>query len=256
MAAASNASLFAVVEDDGTRLACMYKPIAGERPLWDFPSGTLALREVATYVLSAASGWDVVPPTVLRADGPFGPGSVQAWVGEDTAPTDTALGPDTAPHPVDVVGPGNVPPGWLHVLDAIDADGDPVSLVHADDQTLRHLAVLDVVANNADRKGGHILRGPGGRTLGIDHGLTFNTADKLRTVLWGWAGHPLPGDVLDTLRRLATDLDGPSALHDTLARLLTPDEIRRTAARARHLTRTRRHPAPSGTGPPIPWPPF
>jgi uncharacterized repeat protein (TIGR03843 family) len=255
---ASNATLYAAATLDGVEVRCVYKPVAGERPLWDFPSRTLARREVAAHVLSAATGWDVVPPTVFRADGPLGPGSVQSWVGGAEADVDGEPvwgGPGAGL--IDIVSPQDVPAGWLHVLRAQSYEGSPVSLVHADDPALRRMSVFDVVANNADRKGGHVLRGPGGGLFGVDHGLTFNVEDKLRTVLWGWSGQRLPDDVLEVLRVLATDLDhhhGP--LHRGLRDLLTPAEVDRTLARIQQLLHTRRHPRPRAGGHPIPWPAF
>jgi len=143
---ASNATF--VGEVDGVRV--VYKPIAGERPLWDFPDGTLAAREVAAYAVSEALGWDVVPPTVLR-EGPHGPGMVQLWRDEV---------PDASP--VDIVGEGEVPPGYRHVFDGLDAHDRSVSLVHEDSGPLRRMALFDVVVNNADRKGGHVLPMPDG----------------------------------------------------------------------------------------------
>jgi uncharacterized repeat protein (TIGR03843 family) len=277
---ASNATLYATATLDGIRIGCVYKPVAGERPLWDFPARTLARREVAAYELSAASGLGVVPPTVLR-EGPFGLGSVQWWVtGGSADPTEA--GPDdvagdagdttgfgglsgSAAEPfmgelgagvVDVVAPNRVPRGWLHVLDAEGRDGSPVVLAHADDPTLRRMALFDAVTNNTDRKGGHILRHTSGTIYGVDHGLTFNLEDKLRTVLWGWAGDPLGAEAVEVLDRLVTDLSGDSALRTALAGLLSGREVSRTARRAAQLLRRRRYPEPPGGWPSIPWPPF
>lgn len=197
--------------------ACVHKPVAGERPLWDFPDGTLAAREVAAYAVSAATGWDVVPPTVLR-EGPFGPGMCQLWID-------------------------------------VDETVDVAALVRGDDPRLRRVAVLDAVLNNADRKGGHLLPTRDGHIYGVDHGVCFAVADKLRTVLWQWRGRPLPGEALDVLRRLEADLDaGPLAA--ALAGLLTPEEVAATAARVRRLLASCRHPQPSGDWPPVPWPPW
>jgi hypothetical protein len=139
---ASNATFFATVALDGETIECVYKPVAGERPLWDFPDGTLAGREVAAYLVSDALGWRVVPPTVLRGDAPAGTGMVQAW-----------REPDVDQDPVDLVPTQSVPEGYLHVLDAYDGNDRPVSLVHEDCDPLRRMAVFDVVVNNADRKG-------------------------------------------------------------------------------------------------------
>ncbi len=258
---ASNATLLAEAALDGVEALCVYKPIAGERPLWDFPGRTLAHREVCTFLLSAATGWDLVPPTTLRADGPFGPGSVQWWIHGDPGqePDDDPSGlPLAEPGAglVDVVPPGRRPEGWLHVVEAMGWDGDRVALVHADDPDLRRMAVLDAVANNADRKGGHILRGADGRVYGVDHGLTFNEDDKLRTILWGWAGDPLPAEALEVLARLEADLDGDGPLRRQLLDLLERREVQRTLARVRALIRSGRHPRPGGGRPSIPWPAF
>ena len=246
---ASNATLLAHVTANGRTATCVYKPVAGERPLWDFPSRTLALREVAAYVVSQAAGFDVVPPTVLR-EGPFGAGSAQLWVqpdDEDGAVPGAGL--------VDVVRPDDVPRGWRAVLEAYGVDGQPVVLVHADDVRLARMAAFDVVVNNADRKGGHVLQGGGERVLGVDHGLTFHEEPKLRTVLWGWAGEPLPDDVLAPLERLESLLsDGP--LPRALADLLRAPELRALRRRTSSLLRSRAFPEPDEGRPLIPWPPF
>jgi len=259
---ASNATLLATVGLDDVEAFCVYKPISGERPLWDFPRRTLAHREVAAYALSVATGWDLVPPTVLR-DGPFGPGSVQWWVRERPEETHRAgKGPGTPvmAEPggglVDVLARREVPEGWLHVLDAEDLDGAPVVLAHADDAGLRRMAVFDVVANNADRKGGHVLRDSTGCVFGVDHGLTFNVEEKLRTVLWGWSGDRLPAEVCGVLAALGTDLQADSSLHRELSGLLSPDEVDGTARRAESLLSSGRHPAPVPDRPSIPWPAF
>jgi uncharacterized repeat protein (TIGR03843 family) len=238
---ASNATLFGTVAVDGIELQCVYKPVRGERPLWDFPDGTLAGREVATFLISEAAGLHVVPQTVLR-DGPFGPGMVQVWV--DTG--DDEL--------VDICQPNEVPPGWLGVLRARGDGGEPAVLVHADIPALQAMAALDVVTNNADRKGGHVLAGLDGHVYGVDHGLCLHTEDKLRTVLWGWVGQPLPEDVMDALKRLRTELDG--SLRDVLNEHLTRREVRSLTRRLDLLLADPCYPGPSGRGPAIPWPAF
>ncbi len=244
---ASNATFYASVRSaaEGPGLACVYKPVAGERPLWDFPDGTLATREVAAYVVSVALGWDVVPPTVLR-DGPAGPGMVQAW-----------REPDPAQGAVDLVRPGALPKGFLHVLDAWDAEDRPVVLVHEDSAGLRRMAVFDAVVNNADRKGGHVLAMPDGHRHGVDHGVSFHVDDKLRTVLWGWAGEPLHPEDVSPLEVLAAELatDG-SRLRERLSGLLAPDEVDALLRRVTLLLGRRRMPVPSGGWPSIPWPAF
>ena len=253
---ASNATLYALIELDGVTGRCVYKPVAGERPLWAFPSRTLARREVAAYELSSGLGWDVVPATVLR-EGPYGPGSVQWWVGTGQVDADgDPVGGEPGAGLVDIVPPHAVPPGWLQVVRAESYEGSPVSLVHADDPGLARMAVFDIVANNADRKGGHVLRDLTGGVRGVDHGLTFNVEDKLRTVLWGWAGHKLPPDILDVLRRLQADLDRQGPLTGRLASLLAAAEVDRTAFRVERLLRSGRFPRPGGSRHPIPWPAF
>jgi uncharacterized repeat protein (TIGR03843 family) len=238
---ASNATFQGTVSLDGRSATVVYKPVAGERPLWDFPDGTLAQREYAAYLVSEALGWSLVPPTLLR-EGPFGEGMCQLWIDVD----DREL--------VDIVPRGEVADGWLGVLEAYDGRHNPVTLVHADIPALRRMAVFDSVVNNADRKGGHILPTESGTVYGCDHGVTFNADEKLRTVLWGWAGTALAADELDGLRGLAGDLDG--ALGDELYALLTPAEVAVTRTRVRQLLRRRRFPVPSDDRHVIPWPAF
>ncbi|WTO24432.1 SCO1664 family protein [Streptomyces jietaisiensis] len=240
---ASNAALYCTVALDGREAACVYKPVAGERPLWDFPDGTLAEREVAAYEVSEATGWALVPPTVLR-EGPYGRGMCQLWI--EVLPESELLALVDAEEPE---------PGWKAIGLAEVEEGRTALLVHADDMRLRRLAVLDAVINNADRKGGHLLPTEGERLYGIDHGVTFNAENKLRTLLWGWAGESLPGEALDVLRGLREALaeGGPLALR--LGELLTPAEVGATRARVEDLLASGRHPEPSGEWPAIPWPP-
>lgn len=213
---ASNATLYCRVHADGLQAACVYKPVAGERPLWDFPDGTLAGREVSAFAVSEAAGVGLVPPTVLR-DGPFGPGACQLWV--DVDPT------------LDVVG-----------------------LIRSDDPRLRPMALLDALINNADRKGGHVLPTPDGRILGVDHGVCFHAEDKLRTVLWGWRGSRLTPAERATVTRVLDALSG--GLGAELRAHLSPAEVAAVAARAHRLLRTGRFPSPSREWPAVPWPPF
>ncbi|MFJ6014184.1 SCO1664 family protein [Streptomyces sp. NPDC092952] len=246
---ASNAALYCTVARDGEEAACVYKPVAGEQPLWDFPDGTLAGREVAAYRISEATGWGLVPPTVLR-DGPYGEGMCQLWIdalpeeGEDAAEPLLAL--------VEEDEPGE---GWKAVVRAGIGEGRTALLVHADDERLRRMAVLDAVINNGDRKGGHLLSAPDGRIYGIDHGVTFNTDDKLRTLLWGWAGEPLTGEAAGVVERLADRLAPGTPLVTRLAELITGAEIEALRGRVARLRETGRHPEPSGEWPSIPWPP-
>ena len=205
---ASNATLFCTVKSHGTQAHCVYKPIAGERPLWDFPHGTLAGREVAAYVVSRAAGWNFVPPTVMR-DGPFGPGMCQLWID-------------------------------------LDETVDLIALARrTDHQPLREMAVFDAVINNADRKIGHLLPVADGHLYGCDHGICFAEEYKLRTVLWQWRGEPLPDRAVETLRRLSAGLaDG--WLAEELAQHLTRAEVAATAARIDLLLASRVHPLPAG----------
>lgn len=223
--------------------AVVYKPLAGERPLWDFPDGSLAHREVAAYLLSETFGWDIVPFTWLR-DGPFGEGMVQLW--QETDPDQNA---------VDLVPTDDVPEtGWKQVLEGQDEKGRMVALVHEDTPALRRMAVFDVVVNNADRKGDHILSMSDGRRHGVDHGLTFHSDHKLRTVLWGWVGDPLTTEEIEGIDRVS------EALHSELGRdltdLLTAEEIAALAARCARLRAAGRFPAPSGRMSAVPWPLF
>lgn len=243
---ASNAALYCTVVHEGREAACIYKPVAGERPLWDFPDGNLARREVAAYEVSEATGWGLVPPTVLR-EGPYGEGMVQRWI-EVTGEGETA-------ELLALVDGEEPEPGWKAIGLAEVGDDRTALLVHADDERLRRLAVLDAVINNADRKGGHLLPTADGRLYGIDHGVTFNTENKLRTLLWGWAGEPLPPEALEVLKSLQDALGTDGALTATLEPLITAAELDATRARVAVLLETGRHPEPSGEWPAIPWPP-
>ncbi|WP_107080741.1 SCO1664 family protein [Streptomyces leeuwenhoekii] len=240
---ASNAALYCTVTYEGRQAACVYKPVAGERPLWDFPDGTLAAREVAAYEVSEATGWGLVPPTVLR-EGPYGEGMCQLWI--EAAPDAELLAL------VDGEEPG---PGWKAIGFAEVGEGRTALLVHADDERLRRLAVLDAVINNADRKGGHLLPDAGGRLYGIDHGVTFHAESKLRTLLWGWAGEPLTDEAVAVLGALREALKDGGALADRLAGLITAAELGATRARVEALLASGTHPEPGGEWPAIPWPP-
>jgi hypothetical protein len=212
---ASNATLLARVRDDDLESLAIYKPRRGERPLWDFPNGTLYRREVAAYRVSAALGWDLVPPTVAR-DGPFGVGSVQLYVEAD-------------PH--------------LTAFELVET-GNPVMPL---------IAAFDVVINNADRKAGHCLARPGDtRVWAIDHGVCFHVEPKLRTVLWDFAGQPLQPRVVAQLESLARAA-GEAPLGRELSELLAPQEVTALGRRAAKLARAGCLPLPSGRRP-YPWP--
>ena len=216
---ASNASLLCELNTPahGT-LRVIYKPRAGERPLWDFPEGTLSRREVAARVVSDSLGWAIVPPTVWR-DGPFGPGMVQHWVD-------------------------------------IEEGIDLVALVQSDLEQLRRIAVFDALINNADRKGGHLLPTSDRHVWGIDHGVTFAVENKLRTVLWQWRGQPLPDRLVKDLQNWLTSWQDGSDWGDELLELLSPEECAALRERGQHLVEEKTHPQPSPDWPAIPWPPF
>lgn len=221
----------------------VYKPVAGEAPLWDFSAGTLARREVAAFLVSESLGWDVVPRTWLR-DGPFGEGMVQLWQEEDQAQDAVDLFPaDQVPES-----------GWLTVLEGEDEDGRRLVLAHEDTPPLRRMAVFDVIVNNADRKGAHILAMADGHRHGVDHGLTFHYDDKLRTVLWGWVGNALSAEERDGVGRVLNGLHGE--LGERLRDLLSADEIEALTERCSRLLDVGRFPGPSGLTPAVPWPLF
>ena len=194
----------------------VYKATLAERPLFDFPIGTLARREVAAFLVSEATGWGIVPPTVLR-DGPYGVGMVQEWIHADSTV-------------------------------------DLVALVVEDDPRLRRMAVFDAIVNNTDRKGGHLLPMPDGHVFGVDHGVTFSAEPKLRTVLWGWVGMPFDDEELAVLEVVRAGLRGDLAAG--LSELLDPAEVTATKRRVASLLRFRRFPRPNPDWPSIPWPPF
>ncbi|MEV6597499.1 SCO1664 family protein [Actinoplanes sp. NPDC051346] len=240
---ASNTTLRAEITLDGLTRRCVYKPVQGERPLWDFPDGTLAGREVAAFLVSQATGWGLVPPTILR-DGPLGTGACQLWIDE----------PADAEALIGFVPAYDVPQGWFPVAAARDEDGDAYALAHADDPRLSRLALLDAVINNADRKGGHVLYAADGGVHGVDHGVSFHVENKLRTVLWGWTGQPVPPESLEVLRRLGDELD--AELGERLEEHLTVSEVQHTRLRVRRLVRSGRFPTPPQEWPAVPWPPI
>ncbi len=216
MPGASNYTFLAEVCDGGTTMLAIYKPRRGEAPLWDFPEGTLANREVAAYLLAEALGWPNVPPTVLR-DGPHGPGSVQLFIDAD---------PEAH---------------YLTLRQTRLRDFAPV-------------AAFDVVANNADRKAGHCLVDPRGEIWLVDHGVCFNAEPKLRTVIWEFAGRQIPSRLHRDLERVAGELRGGD-LRDSMLPLLSEAEVDATARRAARLARTGRYPRPTSSRP-YPWPPI
>ena len=215
MAWSSNATFVVNASLDDVETQGVYKPRRGERPLWDFADGTLCNREVAAYELSAATGWDIVPLTVLR-DGPYGIGMVQRFIDHD---------PEE------------------HYFTLLES--------HMDD--FMRFAAFDVLANNADRKGGHCLRAfADGHVYGIDHGLTFHVEDKLRTVIWDFAGDLVPDPILAVVECILEDLDG--ALGQRLGELLAPVEVEAVGDRARVLLRKGKFPVPDEGYHSVPWP--
>lgn len=213
----SNYTLLTTVSLNGADSLAVYKPRQGERPLWDFPDGSLCLREVATFVVSQVLRWDFVPPTVLR-DGPYGPGSIQLYV-------------------------------------ASDPDEHYFTLQGRFVEEFRYLAAFDYVINNADRKGGHCLLGNDGEIWAVDHGVTFHRLPKLRTVIWDFAGDPIPDAILDDLRKLSLDLRRENSLTDALGRLLSVMEMRALRERIAHLLQAGTFPRPDPSRRHTPWPP-
>jgi uncharacterized repeat protein (TIGR03843 family) len=213
---ASNATLLVTVDDGFEGIKCIYKPIAGERPLWDFPHGTLAYREYAAFLLSDEARFDVVPLTILRS-GPYGDGAVQQWID-------------------------------------IDESIDLVELFKQDIPELRKMALFDAVINNTDRKIGHLLPTSDGRIRGCDHGVTFHSEDKLRTVLWQWAGSAISSEEETTLTNLLELLKGD--LGSQLDELLTQGEVRELYKRVELLLEMGVFPLPNPDWPAVPWPPF
>ena len=211
----SNYTFLAKVTDDGSEALAVYKPRRGERPLWDFPDGTLGSREVAAWLLSDAS-WGIVPPTVLRDDAPLGRGSLQLFI----------------PH-----------------------DPDRHYFVLMDDhlEELAAFAAFDAVVNNADRKAGHVIQDETGRLWAVDHGLTFHVDPKLRTVIWAFAEERLPQAIRSMLEELGAALADEGGLGRELAALLSPEEATATLERVEGLLLEDRFPAPQGPRP-LPWP--
>jgi len=213
---ASNATLLAESTFGDQSIKCIYKPIAGERPLWDFPDGNLAQREFAAYLISEYLQMHIVPLTILR-DGPFGQGMVQEWID-------------------------------------IDVEVDLAEFFSQDDPQLRKMALFDAVINNTDRKIGHLLPNPEGKLYGCDHGVTFHHEYKLRTVLWQWAGSDLSKEELNSLESLQGILETDESA--ILQSLITPVEVVALQSRIQELIKMRCFPLPSTEWPAIPWPAF
>ncbi|MDZ4770660.1 MAG: SCO1664 family protein [Chloroflexota bacterium] len=213
----SNYAFLINLVNEGDQVTAVYKPQRGERPLWDFPDGTLCYRERAAFLTSEELGWEIVPPTVLR-DGPRGIGSMQYFIDHDPQVNYFTLDGSFAPQ-------------------------------------LQRIAAFDYLVNNADRKGGHCLLDATGHVWGIDHGITFNVVHKLRTVIWDYAGQPLADDLMTAVNHLCDTLDQPnSAYACAMVELLSEQEIASFRRRLTRMTKTRRYPMP-GPGPNYPWPP-
>jgi uncharacterized repeat protein (TIGR03843 family) len=213
---ASNATLLGNCIVGNESIKCIYKPIAGERPLWDFQDGNLASREYAAFLISEMMQLHIVPTTILR-DGPYGMGMVQEWID-------------------------------------IDANVDLADYFRQDQSQLRAMALFDAVINNTDRKIGHLLPQEDGKLYGCDHGVTFHEENKLRTVLWQWAGQDLSVDELNSLNELMLKLESHEG--EAFNGLLTTDEIHALQSRIMNLIDQKTFPMPNPEWPAIPWPAF
>jgi hypothetical protein len=221
LAGSSNHAMVVRAHAGQEQLLAVWKPTAGERPLFDFPIGTLTRREVGAFHVSEALGWGIVPPTLLR-QGPAGEGMVQAWI-------------------------------------EIDEAADVIAMVNEDDPRLRRVALLDAILNNTDRKAGHLLPVEGGHLFAVDHGVTFSPVPKLRTVLWAWEGEPLDAEEAAGLARVASALGSarrPGPLAKSLRELLHVREVAATIDRVADLRGTGVFPSPNPDWPAIPWPPY
>jgi len=208
-----------VTPTQGASVQAVYKPQQGERPLWDFPNDTLAHREAAAYLVSEALGWRLVPPTIYREDGPFGPGSLQLFIEHD--------------------------PNY-HYFNISDEDF----------QRLRPVVLFDLLINNADRKGSHVIFAPSNHLWLIDHGLCFHVEEKLRTVIWDFAEEPIPAQLQVALRKILNTLESPLGLADDLGAHLTPEEIAALQVRSKWLLGLERFPSPPQDRRAYPFPPL
>lgn len=215
----SNYTFLCRVEDKTLAVEAVYKPRRGERALWDFPPGSLTRREVAAYLVSGALGWQLVPPTVFRRQKtPLGAGSLQAFIDHN--------------------------PEYHYFR-----------FTPQERQRLRPVVVFDLLVNNADRKGGHILIDAQDHLWLIDHGVCFHVEPKLRTVVWDFAGEPIPKDLLHDVRRLHEALQSETTLRGELVSLLKPPEVDAVARRAASLLSQARFPNPGSDHRPYPYPP-
>ena len=215
----SNYTFYALISDGAQKTFAVYKPTRGERPLWDFPEETLAFREVAAFLVSEALGWGIVPPTVYRADGPYGAGSLQFFVQAE---------PDT----------------------------NYFNFAEPEKPELRRVALFDLLINNADRKGGHIFKDVSGKIWAIDHGICFHAEPKLRTVIWDFAGEPIPDALLEDVAQFRTRLKSEQDLKTAVNSLLSPLEVAALRRRADRLLTARQYPEPTPGERNFPWPPL
>jgi uncharacterized repeat protein (TIGR03843 family) len=215
----SNYTFLAEVRQNGDNILCVYKPSRGERPLWDFPPSSLAPREAAAYLVSQALGWELVPPTVYRKKAPIGPGSLQLYIDHDPE---------------------------MHYF----------NLTQADIQGLRPVVLFDLLVNNADRKGSHLLYDKNHHLWLIDHGICFHVEDKLRTVIWDFAGEAIPENLVDGLRNFLQNIKPGSSIYQELKSLLSNKEIKALTVRAEHLISQPNFPLPDPDQRSIPWPPL
>jgi uncharacterized repeat protein (TIGR03843 family) len=214
----SNYTFLAFATRGERRALAVYKPTRGEQPLWDFPEDTLAYREVAAYLTSEALGWDFVPPTVYRTEGPHGPGSLQYFI-------------------------------------QAQPDCHYFTFTNEDKAELPRVALFDLLVNNADRKGGHIIKDQAGKLWLIDHGICFNSQPKLRTVVWDFGGQRIPADLLRELSAFRKRLDDDNELVEAFNSLLSPSEVAALVRRADRLLSSKTFPEP-GSGRNYPWPPL
>jgi uncharacterized repeat protein (TIGR03843 family) len=217
----SNYTFLIQADYEDISISAVYKPTRGERPLWDFPASTLTKREVAAFLVSEALGWDLVPPTVYRMDGPYGRGSLQLYIEHDPE---------------------------YHYFNFSEADRE----------RLRPVVIFDLLINNADRKGSHIMLDDDSHLWAIDHGICFHVEDKLRTVIWDFAGEPYPEDLLQDLKNFLNRLDGhgegSTEFESSLQSYLDKQEITALAERTRSIIDQKAFPAPSNDRRQIPWP--
>lgn len=240
LADASNGTYLCVDQTGSSRF--VYKPVSGERPLWDFPESTLTGREIAASEISSLLGWNLVPKTYWTESGPLGAGMTQQWIDERE---------DS--RPINLFHPDSIPLGWIPILSAQDSLGNPVVLAHDDTQQLRKLALFDAVINNGDRKAGHIIESNAGVVFGIDHGVSFHHENKLRTVLWGWLDTPIERELLDDLAALKSELGDH---HPAVDVWLSDRESQALRNRINQLLTLKTYPVPSQDWPAVPWPVF